>query len=456
MAEKSAEANAFKLARAKGNATSRTIKLILFVQGGFALVMATIMTIVLSLFFHLNAPVAFLGSLIGAFIITLTRTSVKTIWQSNFASCCQEEGLWSKAEELATLGIAEEIAQILDGRQPQTNGHELPMKVSQLQMMAVRRGDLKTAVKYSEYLYRNATEDRHNRAYQANSLACNCIELGNYRRGFELFEANLDELESSGRKDTPAYISTLLGLTQGAIDLERIEDAERYLERLQTTISAGRSRTSANKTDAWIQQTVSTTGIDDAFANYFAARLKMLKNDHEAELQLMKAIDIIRDPELQKRVTLLLPEMLTVHAQLLTNKNELDKAQKRAQEALEYYETKTQNKGTDYLKARRTLAYVQLKKGEDRKEELQECLRLMQELVYEPHPAIALSLFQVGEAYAAAGDRAGARDFLRRAQAMKRQILPESAPSIRETEDLLAKLSDDTAIELAPEKQTEQ
>ena len=55
MAEKSAEANAFKLARAKSNATSRTFKLLLFVQGGFALVMATVMTIVLTLL-HVNTP----------------------------------------------------------------------------------------------------------------------------------------------------------------------------------------------------------------------------------------------------------------------------------------------------------------------------------------------------------------------------------------------------------------
>jgi|GEM_PF-6814288 tetratricopeptide (TPR) repeat protein len=455
MAEKSAEANAFKLARAKSNATSRTIKLILFVQGGFALVMATVMTVILTFLFHLNAPLAFLGSLVGTFAISLSRTSVKTIWQSNFASCCQEEGLWEKAEELATLGISKEIEQILSGKQPQTSGHELPMKVSQLQVMAIRRGDLKTAVKYSEYLYRNSVDDRHNRAYQANSLACNYMELGNFSRGFELFGSNLDELDASGRSDTPAYISTLLGMVQACIDLERTEEAEKYLARLQKSIEASRDSSSSNKTDSWIKQTVSTGGVDDAFALYFAARIKMLKNSPEAELQLLQAFEIVKDPDIQKRLTLLLPEMLTVHAQLMVSKNNYDKAEKLAQQALDYYESKTQNKGADYVKARRTLAHARLLKGENTTAELEECLRLMQDLVFEPHPSIALSLFQVGQAYAKENDPDKAREFLRRSLDMRTRLLPEGSPSIRETEALLAKLPAEVKLEVITEKQTE-
>jgi len=443
MAEKSAEANAFKLARAKSNATSRTIKLLLFVQGGFALVMATVMTIVLTLLFHLNAPLAFLGSLAGVLFVTITRTSVKTIWQSNFASCCQEEGLWTMAEELASIGIKDEIEQILAGRQPQSSRHELPMKISQLQVMAIRRGDLKTAVKFSEYLYRNSTDDRHNRAYQANSLACNYTELGNYTRGFELFGTNLDELETSGRADTPAYISTLLGAIQASIDLERIDDAQNYLKRLKQSIAASQSSNSVNKTDAWIKQTVSTGGIDNAFAHYFSARIKTLKNDPEAELELLQAFDIVKDPDIQKRLTLLLPEMLTFHAQLAMKKGEYDKAERIAEQALEYYETKTQNKGTDFAKARRTLAHIRLKRGKNTREELEECLKHMKELVFDPHPAIALSLFQVGEAYANEGKFGQARQFLQQSLEMRKRLLPENCPSIRETEDLLSKLPED-------------
>lgn len=440
MAEKSAEASAFKLARAKSNATSRTFKLILFVQGGFALVMATIMTIILTLLFHLNAPLAFLGSLAGVLLITVTRTSFKTIWQSNFASCCQEEGLWSKAEELASVGISKEIEQILAGRQPQTNGHELPMKVSQLQVMAIRRGDLKTAVKFSEYLYRNSTDDRHNRAYQANSLACNYMELGNYTRGFELFGTNLDELEASGRADTPAYISTLLGAIQGSLDLERIDDAQNYLKRLRAAVAASRAANSGNKTDAWIKQTVSTKGIDEAFAHYLSARIKMLKNEPEAELELLNAFDIVKDPDIQKRLTLLLPEMMTFHAQLLMNKGDFEKAERVAEQALEYYETKTQNTGTDYVKARRTLAHIQLKQGQDTSKVLEECLKKMQELVFSPHPAIALSLFQVGEAFASEKNYSEARQYFRQSLEMRKRLLPENCPSIRETEDCLGRL----------------
>ena len=79
----------------------------------------------------------------------------------------------------------------------------------------------------------------------------------------------------------------------------------------------------------------------------------------------------------------------------------------------------------------------------------------MQDLVFEPHPSIALSLFQVGQAYAKENDPDKAREFLRRSLDMRTRLLPEGSPSIRETEALLAKLPAEVKLEVITEKQTE-
>ncbi len=440
MTKKSHDSDAFKLARAKSNATARTIKLVLFVQGGFALMTATFMTFVLAFMFHLNAPLAFAGSLLGIFLVTMTRTSIKHIWLSHLATCLQEEGLWDKANELATEGIAGVIEEILAGKQPQHVSLELPMKVSQLQVMAIRKGDLKKAVKYSEFLYKNSRKEGSGHSYQANSLGCGLLELGNYERGFELLTANLDEMEAQGRGDAPAYVSALLGMSQGCIDLERIDDAKKYLKRLQEAFELCHSKGAADKTDAWLKQESVNKRIEQAFLTYHQARLKDLQNDKEAELQMRSAIDMAKDPEVSRKVTLLYPEILLSYSQIALKKNDLGKAEKLAKEALQYYETKTQYKGGDYVRARRIVAQARSRKGENQVKELEELLDLTKSLVYEPHPSVAAAHFQLAEALEKQADAQKAADHIRLCLDARKRLFPEGSPGVREAENFLAGL----------------
>ncbi len=81
MPENTDETNMLKLARAKSKATAKTIKLLIFVQGTFALVLAAISAVILSTTMHLNAPLVFVGTLVGLFILSASRSSVKNIWE---------------------------------------------------------------------------------------------------------------------------------------------------------------------------------------------------------------------------------------------------------------------------------------------------------------------------------------------------------------------------------------
>ncbi len=440
MPHNSEEANAFKLARAKSKATAKTIKLLIFVQGTFALVLAAILTVILSTTMHLNAPLVFVGSLVGLFILSATRSTVKNIWESAFSMACQEEGLWSEASKIASGGIEDAIKEILEGKFPVASHPNLALKVSQLQIIAIRKGEAKTAAKFAEYLYRESAGQRENRSYQLGTLGCINIELGNYERGFQLLSSSLDELEAENRADAPACISSLLGLLQGSLDLERFEEAEKYLARLKKSIELSHLTAGKNSTDRWVKQEAGSKSVDNAFYAYYSAKLKHAKNDPEADLELMEAFEIVKDPGVRLRITLLYPEMLVHHAQVMLKKNDFEKAEKLADQSIVYYETKTQYRGNDYIRAKRAKAFARFKNGADTSGELAGYLKDLQEHLYEPHPAIALGHVQIAEVFAKQGHFEKAREHLQEAFKIRKRLFPESSPGIREVEKLLASL----------------
>ncbi len=440
MPEKSDETNKLKQARAKSKATAKTIKLLIFVQGSFALVLATVLTLILSTTMHLNAPLVFVGSMVGLFILGASRSTVKKIWESELAMAYQEEGLWSEASKIAESGIEDAVKEILDGKYPVHSEPDLGLKVSQLQIIAIRKGDTKTAAKYAEFLYRESIKDNDNRIYQVGALGCINVELGNYERGFQLLEGSLEELEANGRADAPACITSLLGLLQGAIELERFAEAQKYLSRLKKTIELSHSTAGHNATDRWVKQEASNKSIENAFYVYYSAKLKHAKDDPAAELQLLEAFEIVKDPGVRSRVTLLYPEMLVYHAQVMLKKNDFEKAEKLADQAVVYYETKTQNRGNDYIRAKCTQAFARFKNGADTLGELTNHLKDLQEHLFEPHPVIATGHVQIAEVLTKQGHFEKAREHLQHAFNIRQRLFPESSPGIREVEKHLASL----------------
>ncbi len=117
----------------------------------------------------------------------------------------------------------------------------------------------------------------------------------------------------------------MLGLLQGALDLERIEEAEKWLLRLKKTINLSASSAGNDETDRWVKQESNCKSIDKTFYAFYAAKLKLLKDDPEAELHLKEAFEFVQEPGVQQRVTLLYPEMLVFQANMMLKKNEFEK-----------------------------------------------------------------------------------------------------------------------------------
>ncbi len=450
MSQNSKETNAFKMARAKSNATAKTLKLVISIHGKLTIVLATILTLLLVTTLHLNAPLAFAGSTFGVFLVLLLCTPLKEVWRSEFSMACQQEGLWGEATRVSSEGIEEAIQQILAGKYPQVQTPDLALKISQMQIIAIRKGEMKKAAKFVEFLCKQSDDDS-GRSYQTGTLGCIYIDLGNYERGMQMLCQNLDELEAENRNDAPACVSALLGLLQGALDLERIEEAEKWLLRLKKAIDLSATSTGKDETDRWVKQDSNCKSIDKTFYAFYSAKLKLLKDDPEAELHLKEAFEFVQEPGVQQRVTLLYPEMLVFQANMMLKKSDFTKAEKIAKQAVEHYEVKTQNRGSDYIKAKRTLAYARLMDGStDELGNLVECLKQLQAHLYELHPSIAISHIQIGEAFAKQGHWEKSREHWQESLKIRQRLCPEGSPGIREAEKLLAKLPEPKATEVAP------
>ena len=109
MDTKSDSSKALRLGRAKVSATVKTIRLLVFVYGTISLVAALAMTLVSVLFFHLNAPMAFAGSLVGIVLVLLILKPIKALWHSKFVGECQSERLWEEANTAVMEGGTDEV-----------------------------------------------------------------------------------------------------------------------------------------------------------------------------------------------------------------------------------------------------------------------------------------------------------------------------------------------------------
>lgn len=434
----------FRLARAKLSATTKTIKLVVFLHGTLALIFAVLITAVLAPLLHMDIPLFFAGSLVGSAILLLGLSPIKSIWLSNFGMACQEEQLWDTAMSTAMDGEEATLVGILEGKYPQNPSPGLALKVSQLEVMMVRQGEMKKAARLAEYLYRDSAEGE-DKLYKANSLACVLVELGQYERGFELADGTLAKLDETKRSNSPCSVTSLLALVQGHLDLERLEKAEKYLERLKGTIAEVYSKVSTNITDEYIKMEGSQS-TELAFYWYFMGRLNELKGSADAEMAFKSAIDIMKTPALRKKHILFYPELILASAILALTNRDYTKAEQLAEEALKLYESDTPSTGSDYVKCKATLAYARLKLGRDESmvgdlvSELEHCLSRLEELLYEPHPSIATCMFQLGEAYIRSKETEKARDLLERSLLMRKRLLSADSPRIQQVENLLSTL----------------
>lgn len=439
--ENLSSSDSVKLAKAKGIALRKMIFMISTAHGGLILGIAISTTVSLTFLLHLNPLLAFAGSLVAGAIFSLVISPIDELWNSALSNACQQVGLWKVSDQLSRDGVDDPIKEILAGRYPANAGLGLALKASQLQLLNIRKGDLNTAVKYGEYLYKNSIGDKDGHSYQASTLGSLCIEMGNFERGFSLLGECLDELEQADRQDSPAYITGLLGMVHGAIELERIEEAEKYLRRLDKAIDLSHSTRSANRTDRWVRQDIGGSySIEQTFQIFFNARLKELKDDPDAEQDYLSALESAKRPDIQRTVVLLYPDILTCFANQRLKREAYDQAAKLASEARSYYESKTENRGLDYWKARLAVAYAAFKKGRPVTEEFEEGLRVLKDCIAELHPFVATTYLWLGESQAKEGNIEKARSSFTHALRIRKQLFSESSRGVKEAASALGSL----------------
>jgi len=270
------------------------------------------------------------------------------------------------------------------------------------------------------------------------------MDMGNYDRGFSLLGECLDDLAQSDRLHTPAYITGLLGLLHGSVELQKIDESEKYLKRLGDSLEASQSKDIGNSADRWVRTDMSEShSIEQTFEVFFRARVKELKDDPGAEADYLTALNSARRPEIQRTVVLLYPDVLTCYSGFLIRKGEYDKAEKLASEAVEYYTNKTENRGLDYWKARLAGAYCAFKNGAKNNQEFEEGLKTIRGCVNEFHPETATAHLRLAEVQAITGDFDNARENTNQALRIRRQLFGKDSKSVHEAEKALADLPQD-------------
>lgn len=434
-------ADSGKLALAKFIAFRKLALMILRVHGALILGLSITLALLLSFVFRLNPAFAFAGSLVAGLIFSVAISPIKELWNSALSNACQQVGLWKVSYSLSQEGARDPITEILSGKFPANAGPMLGLKVSQLQLLSARKGDLKTAVKYGEYLYRDSMGDKDSHSFQASTLGSTYVELGNYDRGFSLLGECLDELDQAARRDSPAYITGLLGMLYGAIELERIQESEKFLNRLAKAIEHSHATKNANPADRWVRDDLTNSySIEQAFQLFYEARVKELKSDSKAEAEFVKALQIAKRNDIQSTVVLLYPDILTCFAMFKLRTGSFDEAHKLASEAASYYEARTENRALDYWKARLAAAYASFKKGEAMTREFEEGLRVLKDCVLELHPSVACAHLWLGESQAKDGDLEKARDNINQALRIRKQLFDENSRGVKEATSALALL----------------
>ncbi|MBX9696080.1 MAG: hypothetical protein K2Z81_27075 [Cyanobacteria bacterium] len=426
-----------QFAKAKVDAAVGTAKLLAIIFGTIGIIVAIVFTLILSLIFGLNPPIAFLGSFVGCVIICLFVLPVKVLWRSKLAQICQGEGLWEEADQLVLADAGSSLDDILQGRVPREDNPNLPLALSQAQLIFIRKGETRKSLIISEYLSRNAPTD--DGSYHSNTLSAIYVEVGRYQPGLAMLNDNLHSLETSGRKNSPAYTSALLSKAHAYVSLHRVDEAQKVLQELLESIEALNKEEIQDLGDRLVKSEVNRYEIDMAFYYNYLGKLKVVRNESDGEQVLRKSLEIMSNEHHQKLISLLYAEILLSLADLKVEQGDYKQGEELAGATLAYYENKTRYKGPDYHRARATRAYARLKQGyTDISGDMNACLDKL-ESDYEPvHPHIATVLTWIAESLISTNDYGPARSALERALSIRKELFSATDPEITEIEELLA------------------
>lgn len=426
-----------KLFDVKCRATFRAARLILLVHGLLGLIAAAVLTLISVGLFHANPLFAFCGSFVACTILLLALVPVKPIWQSYYTTVCQERGLYAEADRLAFSGVRQALDEILSGRTPRDVDIDMRLQLAQVQLIFIRKGEMLKATKVAEFL--SQVKDGSNDPYPDTSLASLYIEVGRYDEGFQILRRSLADLESDGRANSPAAVTTVVSLISGLVALHKVEEAQSSLGRLKTIIDGG-SEDKGDLTDLIIRIDAARSDVDLAFYWYYLGRLLLVKRDSAALSTMEKARALMQKPENSRILTLFLPEIELGMAEATLRSGDFSRAVTLAQSSLKLYETTTRYRGPDYHRARIVLARAGGLKGGENLDVMEDAVRQICSQ-YEPiHPVLAACLLYLAESQIENGDYSSALSNLQKSREICCRLFAEKDQMILDIDSLLATL----------------
>ncbi len=429
-----------KVFNAKVTATYRTIRLLMMIHGTLGLVGAGVLTLIFCFLFHLDPIMAFAGSFVGCVIVCLVLLPIKPIWLSKFTSVCQERKLYDLADKLAYEGIEGSVQEILAGRKPREETPELRLKLSQLQLLYIRKGDLRTAMKIAEYMVSTADSPYHD-----NTIATMYVEVGRFEDGIRILRGSQVGLNMEGRANSPAAFTTYLGIISAELAMRKFADAEANLKKLKELLDGDQDCTQS--TDRLVRIEVAKAEIDSAFYHYLLGRLQTLTGDESARSNLEKALKIMDKDSNKRAVQLLYPEIKLSLAKLALTRGDYEKARLEGEQAFQLYETETRYRGVDYHKARAIIAYAKFRQGlGSATDQLKDALKGMSAQLEDNHPELATHMFWLAENQIKENDIQSASVNLQRAYEIRNALFgPEDQLTI-EARNMLAITSGDSPM----------
>lgn len=429
-----------KIMNAKVTATFRTIKLISLIHGTLGLVGAGILTLIFCFLFHLDPIMAFAGSFVGCVIVCMVVLPIKPIWLSKFTTVCQERKLYDLADKLVFEGIEGSVQEILAGRRPKEESADLRLKLSQLQLLYIRKGEIRTAMKIAEYLV--STSDS---PYHDNTIATIYIEVGRFDDGIRILRQSQISLSMDGRANSPAAVTTYLGLISAELTLRKLDDAAASLKKLKEVLDGDQE--CKQSTDRIVRSEVAKEEIDKAFYLYLLGKLQTLTGDERAAQNLEEALQIMAKESNKRIVQLLYPEIVLSLAKLSLCRGNFEKARSFGEQSVQLFETDTRYRGIDYHKARAIVAYAKFRQGAGSAcDQLKDALKGMSAQLESNHPELATHMFWLAESQIKDNDIQSAIVNLQRAYEIRNALFGSEDQLTIEAKNMLAITSGDQSL----------
>jgi tetratricopeptide (TPR) repeat protein len=408
--------NAATLSSVKFTAAYKTARLLVWTLGTLVLISSGILTALMCGIFHLNPLMAFLGSVVGSLILFIRPPIIKLVYRSKLTQACEQEGYWDLADQLVFEDANPLYEDILSGKRVDPDKVQLSaVPLSQAQLLLIRRGEMRKALKIAEQLSRGHA-DNESGTYSDNMVGILYVTLGRYNEGLSILRASMNRLEATNRQNSPAFTSVVLGFLQTYVEQHNVAEAKKFLEKLKGSVDEDKKN--ETKSDNIVRMECNVDEVDRAWHWFFSGQIKMRAGEAGAEEAFLKAKEIMSKPAHLKLLSLFYPEILLNLAMLSLMQNDYRKAETLAKTGIDYYEKETRYRGCDYHRTIIVYEYARFRQGikGDTIARLETSLAQFKAELEPTHPHFIDCYKYLGEAYAHEDNPQKARECLEAAE----------------------------------------